>query len=470
MPFAIVHVAAAVVLGVTPNAMRAQGTPVGLPAPSLEGSTTTSLPGALLPVRVRAALLTSAPELAAHRAALAAADARRAAAGFASPVVLSLESEDAPRGRLDQGSARVEVSRDFLMGTRRRAERELAATGVRAAQVALEAAERRVLARGARAFAQAVGWRSMAGRLAAQDSLLASAETSLRTQFAVGEARYVDVLRLRTERLRVQTEQVAAATESRTGLVALEALLAADSSTRLALPALVDSAVLVARSAGFMGALAASALPSAPSLDSLLALAADVQQATAQVGRAEAARRLLLANQRPALSASVGVQRIGPDGDRGPSVGPVLGASVSLPFTARRAMQAADVAARRDIAAAEAVLDATSSAVRGALAAARERYEAARTRLAGYDAALLQAAREERESALAAYRTGDLSLLELLDFERALSRAEIDRMRAALDALAALTDLLSGSPTGNAIDTETDLVPLPGTTRGTDDR
>ena len=43
-------------------------------------------------------------------------------------------------------------------------------------------------------------------------------------------------------------------------------------------------------------------------------------------------------------------------------------------------------------------------------------------------------------------------------------------MRAALDALAALTDLLSGSPTGASIDTETDLAPLPGTTRGTDDR
>ena len=96
---------------------------------------------------------------------------------------------------------------------------------------------------------------------------------------------------------------------------------------------------------------------------------------------------------------------------------------------------------------------------------ARERYEAARERLAGYDATLLRAAGEERESALAAYRTGDLSLLELVDFERALSRAEIDRLRAGLDALTALTDLLSGAPSTEGT---TDLAPLTGTAGGTE--
>ncbi|HCT57123.1 MAG TPA: hypothetical protein DGD08_07905, partial [Gemmatimonas aurantiaca] len=73
---------------------------------------------------------------------------------------------------------------------------------------------------------------------------------------------------------------------------------------------------------------------------------------------------------------------------------------------------------------------------------ARERYSAARERLDAFDAALLRGARDERESALAAYRTGSLSLLELLDFERALSRAEIERIRALVDAADAWADLL----------------------------
>jgi outer membrane protein TolC len=61
------------------------------------------------------------------------------------------------------------------------------------------------------------------------------------------------------------------------------------------------------------------------------------------------------------------------------------------------------------------------------------------------DAALLRGAREERESALAAYRTGSVSLLELLDFERALARAEIERVHALLEAVDAWADLM-GAP------------------------
>lgn len=424
-----------------------------------------ALPAAILPAPLRAALIEAAPELTARRAAVTASQARLGATGFAPAAVLSLESEESPNGRLASGNTRLDIGRDFLTGARRRAARDVAATEVRLAQVGLAAAERRVLARGARAFAQVVGWRTVAGRLAAQDSLLASAEEGLRNRFAVGGARYVDVLRLRTERLRVQTERTVAVTEARTGVAALEALLAGAPSARAALPAL-----LTATEAGeaLAQAFTAAALPPAPSLDSLLAFAADVQQATAQVERAAAARRLVLANQRPLLSAAVGVQRVGGEG-AGASIGPVFGASVSLPFTARRVNRAAAGAAAQEFAATEAARVATSAAVRGALAAARERYEAARERLAGYDAALLRAVRDERESALAAYRTGELSLLEFVDFERALSRAEIDRTRAGLDALTALTDLLSGAPASETPTLTTDLAPLPGSGGGFDE-
>ena len=109
-------------LGVTafplgaPAVMQAQDVPGHSGGRRAESETATSLPVALLPAWLRAALLSSAPELGARRAALTAAEARRAATGFAPPVVLSLESEESPRGRLDQGSTRLEVSRDLLTG------------------------------------------------------------------------------------------------------------------------------------------------------------------------------------------------------------------------------------------------------------------------------------------------------------------------------------------------------------------
>ena len=149
------------------------------------------------------------------------------------------------------------------------------------------------------------------------------------------------------------------------------------------------------------------------------------------------------------MSAAIGAQRFqGADGDF--TVGPVLGASVTLPFTARRGNAAAALAADRAVTVAAAERRAAGATLRATLLAARDRYEAARERLAVYDAALLRGAREERESALAAYRSGELSLIELLDFERALARAETERLRARIDASDALADLLAGASEGAA--------------------
>ncbi len=186
-------------------------------------------------------------------------------------------------------------------------------------------------------------------------------------------------------------------------------------------------------------------LPAAPPLDSLIALSAPVRLGDIAVTRAQSARRLARAEQRPVIAASIGVQRFG-DESGGYTTGPTVGASVTLPFTARRRNQAALIAADREIAAAEAARQAAVVAVRANLTVARERYEAARERLSLFDAALLRGAREERESALAAYRTGELSLIELLDFERALARAEIERLRSRIVAADAFADLIAGAP------------------------
>ena len=391
------------------------------------------------------ALEGASPELIARRTDVDAAQARVQAAGYAAPAVLSGEVEDVPDGYdFPSAAVRLEIGKEFLTGGRSAAARALALSDVRSAEALLYATERRLDARIARDLTQTLANLAVARRLAAEDSLLVGAEAALRSRFSVGEARYVDVLRLRTERLRIQNERAEALAEARAARLALETLAGPRPPSDF--PALVDSVV----AAGLVRPLAGG-LPPAPDLDSLLVLSSAVRLAEARVERARAGRDFVRADQRPRFAASVGAQRtMGEDG--GNEFGPVLGASVTLPFTARRANQTALDAAEREIAAAEAEREAILAGVRADLVGAEARYEAARERIRAFDEALLRGAREERESALAAYRTGDLSLIELLDFERALARAEIERLRARADAANALADLLSataGAPDSN---------------------
>lgn len=413
--------------------------PPALPAQS-PGSID-SLTARLLPPALRLAVVNASPELAAGRAMLLSAQGRRAATGFAPPAVLSMDLEEAPRGRLDKGSLRVDASREFLSPERRTAAQAAVDADIAALRVLAENAERRIVAEAARAYVQATAWQTIAARLAPQDSLLGAAEVALRARFASGDARYVDVLRLRTERLRVQTDRARVLAESRAGVVTLEALVAGDESARTANLALL-ARLLDAPSALFD----AASLPDAPSVDVLLARSSEVRVAQAQVGRATAARRSVLAGQRPAFAASVGLQRIGPENGGFGTIGPVLGASITLPTTARAANRAATNAADLEVTAAEASVRAAAAEARRAIAEARSRYESARNRMASFDAAVLRGARDEREAALSAYRTGGLTLVELLDFERALSNAEMERTRSLIEAMLALTDLLSGRP------------------------
>ncbi|MDV3295112.1 MAG: TolC family protein, partial [Brachybacterium paraconglomeratum] len=126
-------------------------------------------------------------------------------------------------------------------------------------------------------------------------------------------------------------------------------------------------------------------------------------------------------------------------------VGPTLGVALSLPFTSAGGNRATQQATALMVDAARRQREATRTTLQATLAAARDRYDTARERLAVFDAALLRGAREERESALSAYRTGELSLLELLDFERALTRTEIVRLESRIAAMDAYADLIAGA-------------------------
>jgi cobalt-zinc-cadmium efflux system outer membrane protein len=280
-----------------------------------------------------------------------------------------------------------------------------------------------------------LGWRHVADRLAAEDSLLDAAETGLRARFAAGQARYVDVLRLRTERLRVRSERAEAIRSGQEGKRRLLGMLP-DDTLRQGVATLLDAMAMQPLPAW------AESLPPAPDVDSLItALGAD-RLGDLHVDGARGRADQVRASRRPRLTGALGIQRFG-DPRSGFTVGPMLRGSVSLPFavggSTRRLTQAADLG----VAQAQAERVAFAARLRTALLLAHDRYAAARERLQVYDAALLTGAREEREGALGAYRTGELSLIELLDFERALARAETDGLRAAIDARIAYADLVT---------------------------
>ena len=388
--------------------------------------------------RLKEIIRRSSPELAARRAAVAAAEARLGAIGLAPAASLAAEIEEVPSG-LNVASAhsmRLDIAKEFLPPGLRAARRILAQGEIDRARAELGLAGRALNARIDRLLVHAVASAAIARRLAAEDSLLRAAEEGVRVRFAVGDARYVDVLRLRTERLRVQTEVAAALTEARIERRTLIALAAMD-EPEVMVSSLGDSII----GEGMRAAVFAE-LAEPPSLDSLMARSGSVRIAEIELSRARASRELLRAEQRPSFGASIGIQRFATDGG-GFVFGPSAGLSMSLPFTTRRANRAVSLAADRDVVTAETWHRAIRASVRSELASALDRYEAARARVSLFEAALLRGAREERESALASYRTGELSLVELLDFERALSRAEISRLRSYMEAADAVADLIS---------------------------
>ena len=409
------------------------------PAAGAQPATPATTPADTARAAIVALVLRSSPELAARQAALDAAEARLRAAGPPTAMALSAETEGVPSGvdLTRAQSLRVQAEREFVPAGVRAAARAVAQTDVDAGRAALRLAEQRLIAVAGRALIALAGWSAIARRHTDEDSLLGSAEASLRSRFAVGDARYVDVLRLRTERLRVQSERAGALAESQAARRALEGLLPQDAADRAAAQRLRALADGVAAAGTTQPPFAV--VPPAPDVDSLLVASGQAALADARLARATAERARLVAEQRPRLSAFLGVQRFA--GDAGYPIGPVAGATLSLPFTARAANEARAAAASSDVLAATAERRAALATLRATLLAARDRYEAARARIASFDAALLRGARDERESALGAYRSGELSLLDLLDFERALARAETERLRNRIDAADALAAL-----------------------------
>lgn len=424
-----------------------------VPAPTL--SDTTSAMRQL--AAVQRVARTNSPAVLAARARRDAVRSRAAATGFVGPVTLTAGLSEAPNGDPTQGNLRLEFGRELFAARRNGATRDVAAASAAMAETEVRAAEREVDALVLRETVRAGAWRAIADRLAAEEQLLSGADENVRSRFAVGAARYVDVLRVRTERIRVQTERAAALSEIRAGRAALVGLLGAGG---VQAGALLDSLAQPSTTAGAGGPIAMwhDLIMMRVSLDSILVASRDVAAADGAVRQARAEQALGIAQRRAQVTAYAGVQRIG-QANNGPAFGPSLGFTTTLPFTSSRPNALVAQADAQSVASAEESRRAVTSAARTRLLVARERLDAARERLSVFDAALLQGAREERESALASFRSGGITLLDFIDFERTLARAEIDRVHALLDAADALADLLSGNGSGPSSPVQAPMVP-----------
>lgn len=177
-----------------------------------------------------------------------------------------------------------------------------------------------------------------------------------------------------------------------------------------------------------------------PALESLLAAAAErhpsLRARRAAVRRAEAARALA-ARERwvPDLSFDLMVMQM-------PDAPDAWGGTVgfTLPwFSPRRRAEAE--AAERELEAERRALEAEERAVRRSLEAAHARLRAALERQALYEETLLPRARQALEGARSNYEQDRIDFLRLLEAERALRSAELERARAAAQAEAAWADL-----------------------------
>jgi hypothetical protein len=382
------------------------------------------------------------PAVIAARAEVRHSAARQGAAGAPALWLLSAGASEVPEADFGAGNVRLELGRDILAGPRRAAERAAAGADLERATGALTGALRRADGMLIRAASRALGWERIRRRRAAQDSLLTTAEGALHTRFGAGEARFLDVLRLRTERLRAASALASAQAEGRSGEASLLAFVSGPAG-RVQLQTVLTEAQEA-------GEFLEGRLPEVPPVDSLIANSTALVLARSDIKRLQAERARDLAERGMQGSAFAGIQRIGST-EGGATWGPTLGLTLSLPFLTGGSNDRIRAAGDSGVSAAEARLAAVEADVAGRIAAAAARYLGASERVGIYEAALLSGARAERDVALANYRDGTLSLLELLDFERALVDAEVGRLESLLAAADAWADLLeaqgSESPT-----------------------
>ena len=400
----------------------------GLPAPSALAQSAGPQP---MLDSLTALLFQGGGDVLSRRARLAAAEAEIAAAAPRDPAALRVEIENVPDGiAVDQSQVFAGIEAPLLRGPAPRAARSAAERGRDLAALELQLAEQRAGARLRRGIATWAAAAASDQRLADADLILVDAEESLRSRFAVGDARYVDVLRIRTARVNLGTDRSLLQATAATALEEVLGLFVSDSGRS-------SARELIGRASppDVLAFLAkATSGPDSSLVDSWQA---------ALGSRADAAVALSRARRGTTLQGFLGVQRF-VDAAGTLVVGPAAGISLPLTFTAAGSTRSLVEEAEAQRAAVLAEAAGRRASLSALVRQAAIRRDAALGRVATIDGALLSGAQAERDAALAIYRTGELSLVEFIDFERALMQADISRieaLREAADAAAAINQL-----------------------------
>jgi outer membrane protein TolC len=323
----------------------------------------------------------------------------------------------------EERESAVRVSQDFAAPGARRRAKDVARIDVAIAEATRESFVLKLRGDVTRTYrrlqADAVSTRTLESLRRTAADLEQMVSMRLRT----GGARYLDVLRARSERVRIENDVVEAERALREDRRTLNALMArapnqplATADTLTYVP-LADSLELVLRQA-------------AASRPRLRAARLEVERGSAQVSLT---RNGLV----PSTSLSAGLDRV--PGSDNPGLGGEI--SISLPFAPWTDRKARITEARAAQGGAQARLEAAEREVDSALRNAFESARSAEQQVQQFNRVLLADASDAIRTAIQNYQAGQIDGLELFETLRTFRSIELEHIRALLNYELALTDL-----------------------------
>jgi cobalt-zinc-cadmium efflux system outer membrane protein len=368
---------------------------------------------------------TQAPAIAAEQArARAAHDAVGRVAVMPNPLVeVRVENWGAPATSALPRDAFFTASQAIELGGKLGARRGLADALARSARTSVSLAEQAALVDVANLYLQSVAARERQRLTQQHAAELAELLRIMERRVAAGAAAESELFRLTSEEARIARDAVMAELEASRSVAKL--------SARLGMPVARDVLVMPP----------VPPVPAAPDESSLLDRRADVLAAREAVATARQHLRVESARRTPDLTLHGGVVRSG-----GSSAG-IAAVSIPLPLFDRN--QEARARAEGEVRARQAELDGSEQWARGDIAATRAAARALESQARAIRNRLVAPATAAREAALAAFQSGAIDMVRLLDAERmALDAAlialqlEIDSVVAAIDARVAMGESL----------------------------
>jgi outer membrane protein TolC len=248
-------------------------------------------------------------------------------------------------------------------------------------------------------------------------------EQMVNTRLRTSGARYLDVLRARSERVRIENDVVEADRALREDRRTLLALMARGPDEPLAT---ADTLVFVPL-ADSLGPVLRRAMGDRPRL----------RAARLEVERGESQIALTRNGLLPSTSISAGLDRV--PGYDSPGLGG--GVSISLPFLPWTDRQARITEARASRGNAQARLEVAEREVDSALRNAFESARSAERQVQQFNRVLLADASDAIRTAIQNYQAGQIDGLELFETLRTFRSIELEYIRALLSYELALTDL-----------------------------